>query len=114
MPQAQSDGQLKTPDGQLGPIAEHAHVGAARLRSSHDRGRSCGAEQMKTELFGNCCSITPNACMLKGDPADREVCTSHATLEGWSDSGGGGVMGEGTLRILLDNAHRLRYVHKTL
>ncbi|KAJ1185549.1 hypothetical protein NDU88_002341 [Pleurodeles waltl] len=44
-----------------------------------------------------------------------KVCTSHATLEGWSDSGGcGGVMGEGTLRILLDNAHRLRYVHKTL
>ncbi|KAJ1165548.1 hypothetical protein NDU88_005970 [Pleurodeles waltl] len=70
---AQSDGQLKTPDGQLGPIAEHAHGGAARLRSSHDRGRSRGAEKMKTELFGNCYSITPNACMLKRDPADGEV-----------------------------------------
>ncbi|KAJ1129476.1 hypothetical protein NDU88_007844 [Pleurodeles waltl] len=70
---AQSGGQLKTPDGQLGPIAEHAHGGAAPLRSSHDRGRSCGAEQMKTELFGNCYSITPNACMLKRDPADGEV-----------------------------------------
>ncbi|KAJ1217824.1 hypothetical protein NDU88_005411 [Pleurodeles waltl] len=55
------------------PCALHAHGGAARLRSSHDRGRSRGAEQMKTELFGNCCSITLNACMLKRDPADREV-----------------------------------------
>ncbi|KAJ1128461.1 hypothetical protein NDU88_006839 [Pleurodeles waltl] len=71
--QAQSDGQLKTPDGQLGPITEHTHGGAARLRSSHDRGRTRGAEQMKTELFGNCCSITPNACMLKRDPADGEL-----------------------------------------
>ncbi|KAJ1156722.1 hypothetical protein NDU88_009440 [Pleurodeles waltl] len=70
---AQSDGQLKTPDGQLGLIAEHALGGVARLRSSHDRGRGRGAEQMKTELFGNCCSITPNACMLKRDPADGEV-----------------------------------------
>ncbi|KAJ1155899.1 hypothetical protein NDU88_008624 [Pleurodeles waltl] len=56
-----------------GPIAEHAHGSAARLRSSHGRGRGRGAEQMKTELFGNCCSITPNACMLKRDPADGEV-----------------------------------------
>ncbi|KAJ1200493.1 hypothetical protein NDU88_004317 [Pleurodeles waltl] len=70
---AQSDGQLKTPDGRLGPIAEHAHGGAARLRSSHGRGRGCGAEQMKTEFFGKCCSITPNACMLKRDLADGEV-----------------------------------------
>ncbi|KAJ1156508.1 hypothetical protein NDU88_009227 [Pleurodeles waltl] len=32
---AQPDGQPKTPDGQLGLIAEHAHGGAARLRSSY-------------------------------------------------------------------------------
>ncbi|KAJ1110063.1 hypothetical protein NDU88_007418 [Pleurodeles waltl] len=70
---AQSDGHLKTPDGQLGLIAEHAHGGTARLQSSYGRGRGRGAEQMKTELFGNCCSITPNACVLKRDPADGEV-----------------------------------------
>ncbi|KAJ1213763.1 hypothetical protein NDU88_001394 [Pleurodeles waltl] len=64
---------ILTPDRQLGPIAEHAHGGAPRLWSSHDRGRSRGAEQMKTELFGNCYSITPNACMLKRDPADGDV-----------------------------------------
>ncbi|KAJ1082761.1 hypothetical protein NDU88_002926 [Pleurodeles waltl] len=73
--------QLKTPGGQLGLIAEHAHGGAARLRSSHDRGRSCGAEQMKTKLFGNCCSITPNACMLKRDPADGEVRSPAKNVE---------------------------------
>ncbi|KAJ1201762.1 hypothetical protein NDU88_005568 [Pleurodeles waltl] len=65
--------QLKTPDGQLGLIAEHVHDGTARLRSSYGRGRGRGAEQMKTELFGNCCSITPNTCVLKRDPADGKV-----------------------------------------
>ncbi|KAJ1098079.1 hypothetical protein NDU88_003195 [Pleurodeles waltl] len=62
-----------TPDGQLGPVAEHAHGDAARQRPSHDRGWNCSTEQMKTELLGNCYSITLNAGMLKRDPADREV-----------------------------------------
>ncbi|KAJ1179375.1 hypothetical protein NDU88_004609 [Pleurodeles waltl] len=61
-----------TPERQLGPVAEHAHGDAARLRPSHDRGWNCGPEQMKTELLGNCYSITPNAGMLKRDPADSE------------------------------------------
>ncbi|KAJ1175426.1 hypothetical protein NDU88_000714 [Pleurodeles waltl] len=30
------------------------------------------AEQTKTELFGNCCSITSNAPVLKRDPAAGE------------------------------------------
>ncbi|KAJ1188508.1 hypothetical protein NDU88_005269 [Pleurodeles waltl] len=36
---AQYDEQLKTPDEHQGLIAEHAHGGAARLRSNHGRGR---------------------------------------------------------------------------
>ncbi|KAJ1088230.1 hypothetical protein NDU88_001389 [Pleurodeles waltl] len=31
----QPDGQLKTPDGQLGLVPEHVHGGVARLRSSY-------------------------------------------------------------------------------
>ncbi|KAJ1164739.1 hypothetical protein NDU88_005173 [Pleurodeles waltl] len=69
MPQAPN----LTPDGQLGLVAEHAHGDAAQLRPSHDRGWNCGTEQMKTELLGNCYSITPNAGMLKRDPADSET-----------------------------------------
>ncbi|KAJ1131655.1 hypothetical protein NDU88_009990 [Pleurodeles waltl] len=55
------------PCTQLGPVAEHAHGDAARLRPSHDRGWNCGTEQMKTGLLGNCYSITPNAGMVKRD-----------------------------------------------